>query len=187
MSVLAEKLTYGAFKEMEFPEDDLFDYELINGIIVRKSSPSFMHQIISTNIEYALRTYAKTFGGKMLHAPLDVVLDDNNVYHPDVFFIKKDRLGILNAKEKVVIGAPDLVVEILSKSTARYDKGEKRDIYERYGVREYWLVEEQTNAVEVYSYTDQRYRLIEIYQNTGIVKSITLEGFEIDIEEIFKD
>ena len=72
--------------------------------------------------------------GKVFSAPLDTVLDDGNAYHPDVLFVKKDRYHILDEKEEVVIGAPDLVVEILSKGTAIYDKGDKKDIYEKYGV-----------------------------------------------------
>ena len=180
--------TSAAFRELEFPDNDLFDYELINGLLVRKQSPTLKHQRISRRISTALNNFAlKTGIGEMLYAPLDVVLDDNNVYHPDIIFVKKDRASILDEVEQVVIGAPDLVVEILSKSTIVYDRGAKKDIYERYGVREYWLVDQRTNNIEVYSYADQRYKLIDNYDETGTLKSLTLEGFEMDIETVFKD
>ncbi len=173
---------------MEFPDNDLFDYELINGLLVRKQSPTLKHQRILRRLMTAFDLFAKRTGmGEVLCAPLDVVLDDNNVYHPDIIFVKKDRASILDEVEQVVIGAPDLVVEILSKSTIVYDRGEKKDIYERYGVREYWLVDQRTNNIEVYSYADQRYKLIDNYDETGILKSLTLEGFEMDIEAVFKD
>jgi Uma2 family endonuclease len=123
----------------------------------------------------------------MFHAPLDVDFDDNNAYHPDILFIKKERAFILDNKERVVIGAPDLVVEILSKSTAVYDRGAKRENYERNGVREYWLVDPRSKSVEVYGLVEQRYKLIAYQEETGIVKSAVLEGFELDVEKIFAE
>ena len=171
---------------MEFDDNDDNWYELINGELVRKQSPTYNHQMISGEIEFSLMTYAKkTQVGCVLHAPLDVVLDDNNVYHPDVFFVKKERYFIFNKKEKVVIGAPDLVVEILSKSTAQYDRGDKRDTYEQFGVREYWLVDPAKKSIELYSFVNERFKLVSYFEETGVLKSIELEGFEMDIELVF--
>lgn len=171
---------------MTFDDDDQSWYELINGEIVKKQSPTLRHQRISANIEFALRTYAnQTRSGEMLHAPLDVVLDDNNAYHPDVIFIKKERAFILDNPEEIVIGAPDLVVEILSKSTAIYDKGIKKDVYEQYGVREYWLVDPRTNTIELYAYVGQRYQLMALLEETEVLKSYALEGFEMNLAEVF--
>ncbi len=188
MEVRAKKLTYQEFRLMDFGDDDPAWYELINGQIVKKQSPTLQHQKISSNIEFALRVYAnKTNAGIMLHAPLDVVLDDGNAYHPDVFFVKKERSFILENAEEVVMGAPDLVVEILSKSTGIYDRGIKKDIYEKYGVREYWLVEPRTNTIELYTYTEQRYKLVALLEANEVLRSIALEGFELDLAEVFKD
>ncbi|TAK43365.1 MAG: Uma2 family endonuclease, partial [Saprospiraceae bacterium] len=171
MEVLQKKLTYQEFKQIEFDDSDDSWYELINGELVKKQSPTISHQRISRKIERSLEDYAlKTQSGEMFHAPLDVVLDDNNAYQPDIFFIKKDRFFILDEKEQVVIGAPDLVVEILSKGTAIYDKGDKKDIYEMNGVREYWLVEPRNMSVEVYALKNERYRLVAYLEETGIVK-----------------
>ncbi len=186
MEVLQRKLTYQEFRTLDFDDNDDFWYELINGELVRKQSPTFDHQRISRKIERVLDNYAeKTASGEMFHAPLDVVLDDNNAYHPDIFFIKKERLFILDSKERVVIGSPDLVVEILSKSTAVYDKGVKRETYERNGVREYWLIDPRNKSVEVYGLVDQRYKLIAYQEETGLIQSAALEGFELDIEKVF--
>ncbi len=188
MEVLQKKLTYQEFRQLEFADDDQNWYELINGEIVKKQSPTLRHQDISANIESALRAFAKqTKSGKMYHAPLDVVLDDNNAYHPDVIFIKKDRFFILDIKEQIVIGAPDLVVEILSKSTAAYDKGIKKEVYEKNGVREYWLVDPRTKTVEVYSYFNQRYSLSGYFEETDKLKSVALEGFEMELADIFEE
>ena len=188
MEVLKQKMTYHDFKNMEFDDKDHAWYELINGDIVQKQSPTFEHQRISGEIEFELKSYDhRTKAGIVLHAPLDVFLDDNNVYHPDILFIKKDRYFIIDKKEQIVRGAPDLVIEILSKSTALYDKGAKKDTYEKYGVREYWLVDPKNKAIEIYALQEERFKLIDYIESTGILKSIVLENFEIDIEKIFKE
>lgn len=186
MEVIAKKITYREFREMTFDEDDQSWYELINGELVKKQSPTLRHQRISKHIFRALDAYAlKTQSGEALYAPLDVVLDDNNAYHPDVIFVKKERAFILDNAEEIVIGAPDLVVEILSKSTALYDKGIKKDVYEQYGVREYWLVDPRTNTIELYSYVGQRYQLMALLEDTDVLKSFALEGFEMDLAAVF--
>ena len=188
MEVLSKNLTFKEFRELEFDDNDPFWYDLINGQIVQKQSPSMLHQRISGKIEFELTLYAKkTQSGEMFHAPLDVVLDDNNAYHPDIFFIKNERSFILNTKEQAVIGAPDLVVEILSKSTAVYDKGTKKDNYERNGVREYWLIDPRNKSVEIYTLAQQRYQLTTYQEETGIVSSIALQGFSLELNQIFED
>lgn len=188
MKVLARKLNYQEFRQLDFGDEDSSWYELINGELVKKQSPTLQHQRISANIQFALRLYAnQTNAGEALYAPLDVVLDDGNAYHPDVFFVKKERSFILENIEEVVMGAPDLVVEILSKSTGIYDRGVKKDIYEKYGVREYWLVDPRTSTIELYSYTEQRYKLVALLEANETLKSIALEGFEMDLGEVFKD
>ncbi len=188
MEVLEKRLTYQDFKNWEFDENDPDWYELINGELVRKQSPTLRHQRISRKIERLLDAFAlRTDSGEMLHAPLDVFLDDGNVYHPDVFFVKKDRDFIFDLKEQVVMGAPDVVFEILSKSTAAEDRGPKMENYEKYGVREYWLVDPQKRSIEVYGLVNQRYRLIQYAEETGKIKSQTLAGFEMEVAELFAD
>jgi Uma2 family endonuclease len=186
MEVLKKKITYREFRQMEFNDDAW--YELINGELVRKQSPTVKHQRIHRNIHRQLDAYAlKTQSGEVLYAPLDVVLDDLNTYHPDLFFIKKERTFIIDNDEEVVIGAPDLVIEILSKSTAGDDRGAKKDNYEKYGVREYWLVDPRNKAIEIYAQTEERYKLVSYVAETGIIKSTILEGFELDLEQVFAE
>ena len=187
MDVLQKKLTYQEFRVLEFDDNDTFWYELINGELVQKQSPSVQHQRISQKIEFALMVYAnQTKSGEMFHAPLDVVLDDYNAYHPDILFIKKERSFIIDAKEQIIIGAPDLVVEILSKSTAPHDKGAKKENYERNGVREYWLVDPVRKSIEVYALIEQRYKLVAYQEESGKVISSVLEGFELEVEQVFE-
>jgi Uma2 family endonuclease len=188
MEILKKKITWQEFRQMEFDDSDDAWYELINGELVRKQSPTIRHQRISRKIETLLNVYATQSGsGEMFHAPLDVVLDDNNTYHPDILYIKNERKFIIDNKEEVIIGAPDLVIEILSKSTAGDDRGAKKDNYEKYGVREYWLVDPKNNSVEVYTLENQRYKMVSYVVESGIAKSTILEGFELEIEPVFED
>ncbi len=188
MVAIAKKTTYDEFREMEFDDNDSAWYELINGELVRKQAPTLRHQTISGNIFFRIRLFLEEKqSGKVFSAPLDVVLDDGNAYHPDVLFVKKERFFILDEKEQIVNGAPDLVVEILSKSTAPYDRGDKKDIYEIHGVKEYWLVDPQKKSVEVYSLLDERFRLTQYHEETGVVKSQVLEGFEVEVGRVFED
>ena len=186
MEGIKKRLTYQKFRNLEFDDNDNFWYELINGELVRKQAPTIQHQRISGEIEFALKTFErKTQSGIMLHAPSDVILDDGNAYHPDIFFIKKERYFIIDEAEQIVIGAPDLVIEILSKSTAVYDKGDKKDTYEKYGVREYWLVDPKKKSIEVYSLKEERFRLTAYFEGSGTLKSAVLEDFEMDIAKVF--
>ncbi len=188
MEVVAKKITYREFKEMEFDENDSSWYELINGELVRKQSPTISHQNIADNILIAMKTYARQKNlGKVYSAPLDTVLDDGNAYHPDVLFVKKDRYHILDENEGVIIGAPDLVVEVLSKSTAIHDRGDKKDIYEKYGVREYWLIDPKSKTIEVYNFENERFRLKQLADETGTAHSEVLEGFNIELAKIFEE
>ncbi|MEZ4935458.1 MAG: Uma2 family endonuclease [Saprospiraceae bacterium] len=188
MEVTTKKLTYQEFREIDFPEGDNAWYELINGLLVRKQSPTLDHQNIADNILIAMKIYArKKKLGKAYSAPLDTVLDDGNSYHPDVLFVSKERYHILDEKERVVMGAPDLVVEVLSKSTAFYDRGDKKDVYEKCGVREYWLIDQKNKTVEIYAYENQRFKLREMADELGEVESMVLDGFKMKVAAIFED
>lgn len=188
MDVLKKVLTYREFKEMEFDDNDTSWYEIINGELVRKQAPTTDYQSIAFETVLKLGNFVKSIrSGKVLFAPLDVVFEDENMFHPDILFIKKERLFIVDEKEKVVMGAPDLVVEILSKSTAVDDKGDKKDVYERFGVREYWLVDPVKKSFEIYSLINDRFKLTSYLEDDGILKSNLLEGFEMDIEQLFEE
>ncbi len=186
--MVTKGLTYQEFRQMEFDDNDTLWYELINGHLVGRKSPSIRHQELVGNVLMAIKIFTrKKQLGKVFSAPLDTVLDDGNAYHPDVLFVKKDRYHILDEKEEVVIGAPDLVVEILSKGTAIYDKGAKKDIYEKYGVREYWLIEPRNKSIEIYAFVEQRFKLVQYAEETGSVQSLVLKGFKIDLAKIFEE
>lgn len=142
--------------------------ELINNKIVMPPSPSYEHQDVSGDLYVQLRTFVATHDlGKVQTAPLDVYLGKENVFQPDILFIAKDRLNIVqNGKVK---GAPDLVIEILSPGSEDYDHNEKREVYERFGVKEYWIVEPLTKQVTGYTLRNDSY--VEIPSKPGAITS----------------
>jgi Uma2 family endonuclease len=137
------------------------------------------------NINEKIRAFVKEQGaGLVLFAPTDIYLDDENVFQPDIVFISKQRRDII--KDDGIHGAPDMVIEILSPSTAYYDIKKKYKIYEKFGVKEYWIVDPEMKGVELFSLTEQgKFLLSAGLSEQGNVQSGILKGFEITLEEIF--
>jgi Uma2 family endonuclease len=148
-------------------------------------APNRFHQDISRNLEYILLRYLDDHPlGKVYDAPFDVYLGDINVVQPDLLFFANDRLGHLT--EAGAEGAPDLVVEVLSKRNAKLDRGPKKEVYARFGVTELWLIDPDTPQVEVYRLQEDS----EVPQGT-LRKHQTLTtplfpGLEIHLEEVFR-
>jgi len=122
----------------------------------------------------------------VLCAPLDVVLgegEESEVVQPDIFFISKGREKIIAEEE--IRGAPDLVVEIISPGTAERDRGYKKTLYARHGVREYWIVDPKGKTVEVYTLGAKGFELVRMYKANEILESPLLPGLRVDLKEIF--
>ena len=165
--------------------DDDKRYEILRGGLIMVPAPFTIHQRLLRNIEDILWNFVKEKKlGEVLVAPTDVVLSEDIVVQPDMFFISKERLDII--KEAAIMGSPDLIVEIISPSSASYDTVEKRDIYEEYGVKEYWLVFPQEKAIEVLALEDGVYRELCKGRKTGVVRSKIIVGLEVDLKEVFE-
>lgn len=138
--------TYEAYAAL--PDDGL-RYEILQGIRVMTPAPEPEHQRISKKI--AVRFFEQVDArdrGEMFYAPIDVVLSEKDVLQPDVLVILNEHLDSIEKKR--IVGAPDLVVEIISPSSVATDSIIKRTAYERAGVPEYWLVDPQQKTVEVF-------------------------------------
>ena len=175
---LKTKATVKDYKKL--PEGS--PYQLIEGELVMSPVPKPIHQIVSGNLFEALRKFLKD-KGILLYAPVDVYLDEENAFQPDLLFISEERKDIL--KEDGVYGAPDLVVEILSPSTAYYDLRKKKEVYERTGVKEYWIVDPEMKSVEVYVNEEGKFRLFQELKEKGSIRSQIIEGLSIPLENIF--
>ena len=157
--------------------------ELIEGDFYVVPAPSFRHQIISRNRGTLLWEFVRGEGlGQVVWAPTDVVLSLESVVQPDILFISNERRGIIT--EDNVSGAPDLVVEILSPSTAERDRELKRTLYARYGVREYWIVDPEDSSVEVMALEEAGFVSARRY-TSGQVEPPLLPGLAIPLGEIF--
>jgi Uma2 family endonuclease len=131
--------------------DDGQRYEIINGVLYMASAPSYIHQYVVTKIGRYLDEFAEQAElGVVLTAPFDVRLPGNRgVIQPDILFIRTENLP--HPSITAFQGVPDLVVEVLSPSTRRYDSSLKLDAYEQAGVKEYWLVDPIAQFVLVYA------------------------------------
>jgi Uma2 family endonuclease len=157
--------------------------ELIEGDFYVVPAPSFRHQIVSRNLGTLLWDFVRGKDlGEVVWAPTDVVLSPESVVQPDILFISNERRGIIT--EDNVSGAPDLVVEILSPSTADRDRELKLTLYARYGVREYWIVDPEDSSVEVMALEEAGVESARRY-TTGRVESPVLPGLGIALAEIF--
>jgi Uma2 family endonuclease len=186
MEVLSKKMTYADLQDLEILEGDTGIYELLNGEIVRRSSPNTPHQRTSANLflQFGMYNLQKKVG-QFFFAPYDVYLDENNAgIQPDILFVSHERDFVIRENNGVV-GAPDLVVEILSKGTVGKDRGDKKDIYEQFAVREYWIVDPQARSIEIYSMEDSRYRLHAFAAEEGTVTSRILPDLTLDVSTIF--
>lgn len=148
-------------------------------------APSTIHQIVKGNLYFELRKFiANKKIGAIIDAPTDVILSETNIVQPDIFVIFKENAGIIT--DLNIKGAPDLVVEVASPSTGYYDLLAKKELYQKFGIREYWLVDPQKQRVEIYWNLDQEFQLHLRRENKGTLESKILAGFEIELETIFK-
>jgi Uma2 family endonuclease len=158
-------------------------YQLIEGELVMTPAPNPRHQIILGNIVEKIRHFVKG-KGIAIFSPVDVYLDDENAFQPDLIFISNERMEII--KKDGIYGAPELVIEILSPSTARYDLKEKFRVYERSGVREYWIIDPDMNSVEMYTNKEARFSLAAKVEEKGEIESVLLKGFVLTLDEILR-
>lgn len=118
-------------------------YELIDVELIITPSPSTRHQRISRKIEFVIEKFvADNNLGEVFDAPYDVYLDEENVVQSDILFVSRDRLSIIG--EKNIQGSPDMVIKIVSENSAYRDIVQKKNLYARFGVKEYWIVIPET-------------------------------------------
>lgn len=169
-----------------FPEDGK-RHEIIDGDHFMTPSPNTKHQRISFKLSATFADFLTTHRlGEVFAAPYDVVLSDEDIVEPDLLFISTARAAIIT--EKNIQGPPDLVVEILSAGTRKIDEVVKRKLYERYGVREYWIVDPELEGIKIYRLTDQGYvRTAELAREANDTLSTPLlPGFQALLAEIFE-
>jgi Uma2 family endonuclease len=173
-------LTYADYAA--FP-DDGHRYQLLEGELVMTPSPNRWHQEVSLELASQLLVHVRKHDlGKVFDAPLDVTLDDHNVVQPDILFVSKERAGVLQGAR--VIGAPDLCVEILSPGSQRIDRVRKLELYARFDVKHYWIIDLGSRAIEEYSLHDDVYRVRSIAGYDEPFRPAAFPGFEFRLSVV---
>ncbi len=178
------KLTYDDYVLIP---DDGKQHQILDGEHYVSPSPSRWHQRLVLRLIRWLDGFVLRHDlGEIFVSPLDVLLSWNDVVQPDLFFISKERSEI--STEENVLGAPDLVIEILSPKTRKLDEGVKLQRYERFGVREYWMIDGFRKGVTVCRPIDGAFqRLPVLSAAAGDVLTIPLlPGLEIPLAELFR-
>jgi len=176
-----KKVTFEEYQQLKY---DGFQYEIIEGVMKVTPAPFDVHQAIIAYLIIELGIFLKLNPlGILRPGPRDVKFTNDLTYQPDILYLSKERLNI--NKKNYVDGAPDFIIEVLSKGTLSHDTREKFNDYEKYGVKEYWIIEpHDVYSSEFYYLVDGKYEQFEAENN--IVKSKVIEGFEVDLIELEK-
>jgi len=176
------RLTYEDFRQLP---DDGKRYELIQGRVHLSPAPSIRHQFVAGNLDRSLGPFVvKNHLGELLVTPLDVRLSEDTALQPDLVFVSKQRLEII--LENFIVGAPDLVVEILSPATAAHDRATKLNLYAEARAPEVWLMDPLAKTVEVLKLQGNKYLVDSIFAGRQTFTSSLFPGGEITLDELFR-
>ncbi len=164
--------------------DDGRRYEIVNGVLLLMPSPSRSHQKTVLEIATYLRTHIQTASlGEVYVGPFDVELAHDTVFQPDVLVVL--NAGLEKVTEGGVIGAPDLVVEVASPSTAPYDRLSKYEKYAQARVPEYWIVNPEKRTVEMLTLAGTTYRSLGIFEGRATLPSRVIPELPVRVEQFF--
>lgn len=167
--------------------DEKHRYELIEGVPYLLASPSVAHQRIVGNIYFALKNAIKECN--VFVSPLDVLfiedneseMDSRNVVQSDVFVVCDEN----KIKEKYCFGAPDIIIEVVSPSTASKDAIEKFNLYEKFKVKEYWIVRPEEKTIMVFKLENGRYGRPDVYDENGEI-ILPIGNEKVEVKNIFE-
>lgn len=162
--------------------DDDNHYELIEGKLIMVPKPRPRHQQIALRIATAFENFIRQNPVGEVFYEVDVHLG-GKVVGPDVLFVAKERLSIIG--ELYLTAAPDLVIEVLSPSTAAHDKKTKRQLYYENGVKEYWIVDPDQALVEVLIAGEKEWRWAGVYDREDVLTTTLLPELEIKLLNVF--
>ncbi len=164
--------------------DDGKRYEIVNGVLLMTPSPGKQHQEVSFEIASYLRIYVRQANlGRVYIAPFDVQLAPSMVVQPDVMVILQQNLDKVSSNR--VLGAPDLVVEVVSPGTATYDRHAKQIAYAQAGVPEYWIADPSARTVEVLLLEGTVYNSAGIFEGKATLPSLIVPGLTTQVEQFF--
>jgi Uma2 family endonuclease len=164
-----------------FPEDNL-RREIIDGELFVAAAPTPRHQVVVATLVIDLGTHCRAHGGRIYPGPIDVYFSLTDVVQPDLIYLSPHSFE--KVEKNLVRSAPDLVVEVSSPTTRRIDQGRKRELYERFGVREYWFVDLDADRVEVYRLEGDRYPAPTLLTRDATLSTPLIPGFALTVDEM---
>jgi Uma2 family endonuclease len=175
-----------SFAELQQWPDDDRRYELYDGEVIAVPSPFPRHQRVAMHIGYMLSDYEHAAGGFVFAVPIDIVFSEYDVVQPDVVYFREARRHVIDMMA-ATRAAPDLAVEVLSRSTEHRDRGRKLEMLARYGVPEYWIVDPVENTLEIYTNRAGALELTGMFGSADDVESPTLSGLRFPAARIFEE
>ena len=173
------RVTAAEFEELTAHDERRF--ELIEGEITEMAPPIVLHQDIILNTAFILKPIIPN--GRIYISPIEVYLDEHNIPQPDLVWVAPN--SICKVERKRLVGAPDLIVEVLSPSTAKLDKTTKFSLYEKHGSLEYWLVDPEYTQIEVWKRGTNGFERQGVYGVGDTFESAALGGKQVDVTPIF--
>jgi len=160
-------------------------FQLIENDLIMSPSPNSLHQALVFRLGHFMLSFLEQQNiDGYLGGTIDVVFDDGNVFQPDVAYVSPARKAEIVKNQ--IYGAPDLAIEILSPSNAYYDLRQKKDIYEKYGVKEYIIIDPIQETAELYALEDGLFKLQQKAAKTELLHSMVLAGFSFDLQKLFR-
>lgn len=157
--------------------------QLINGELIMSPSPTPLHQRIARKL-FNLLDGSSSNIGEVFFAPMDLYIDDKNVFQPDLIYISRENKNIIT--HRAIEGVPDLVVEIISPSNTFSDRYTKKKVYQKIGVKEYWIVDPANRTLEIYLSNQADPDVPHLYVvEEGRVTSTVLVSLEFNLKSIF--
>lgn len=182
---MVKKFDENKVKEHPTLYGDFDREEWINGIHYDLSpAPVINHQKLVVKLGHVFYQTCQP-NGIVLVSPVDVHFDRDNQVQPDLVFITNENSDII--KEKRIEGAPDLLCEILSPSSGTHDKIRKKELYERFGVKEYWLIDPVHFFVDQFVLKNGKYDLQKTHADTDTITSDNLSCISVDLSDVFAD
>ena len=188
MQTLIKQKTITYQDYLKFPND--VKGEIIQGEFTMAVAPNSNHQFIITRLMILLsNSIDKNKSGYLFPAPIDVIFDHETMLEPDIVFVSKEKKEII--QKRGIFGTPDLVIEIISPISQYKDNVIKKEIYEKFGVKEYWLVNPYLKSIEILTLLDNKYQLFSegFLEDDGniIVNSKFIPNLETNLTEIFTE
>ena len=176
---------------VRFKAEDIFDapedgkiYEVIDGELYVSPSPSWWHQVAVANLLFILTAFIRRHDlGKIVPAPLGVILDPDDGVEPDLVYVAREHMHIIT--DRGIRGAPDLLVEVLSPSTRARDEGLKLRRYAAAGVPHYWTLDPEARVLRPYRLGEQGYDLVGPFGPGAVYAPELFPGLEIAIDDLW--